>query len=194
MIRKVLVFVDGENLVMRYQAMIKDGRQPLPDTQHSRDVYVWNGRIFDRKSYMDIIRVHYYTSVSGDSDRVDSTRDQICKLSWSCSDPTSRLVADGHPIPHVYHKRKQEKKSHKVDINLTVDVMSSLALPTIEAIHILSGDGDYLPLINSVMQQGKEARVAAFTSGLHPDIARNVDGLSILDDMFFLPDSKTTIS
>lgn len=190
MIRKALVFVDGENLVFRYQAMVEDDRKPLATTRHLENVYVWSNNIFNDESLLDIIRVHYYTSACGDSDKLDSIRDQICTMSWSCRDPSKKIRSAGHPIPHVFHKMKQKDKSHKADISLTVDLMSSLTLSDIEEIHILSGDGDYIPLIESAMRQGKQVFVAAFSSGLHPTISVTCDGLRILDDLFFQPDSK----
>jgi hypothetical protein len=41
-IQKAFLFVDGENLVMRYQAMVQNGKRPKRGVVHIPDVFVWH--------------------------------------------------------------------------------------------------------------------------------------------------------
>ena len=69
LLKRVLAFVDGENLVCRYQAMLDAGRIGRSDVTHIQDSFVWSPRV-TRWSDMDLLRVQYYTSVVGDDQRV----------------------------------------------------------------------------------------------------------------------------
>ena len=69
MIKKVVAFVDGENLVLRYQDMLKVGHTPKETVVHEPDSFVWSPDV-TLWTDMDLVRVIYYTSVVGDSDRV----------------------------------------------------------------------------------------------------------------------------
>ncbi|MGD7035160.1 hypothetical protein [Methylotuvimicrobium buryatense] len=44
---RMMVFVDGENLVLRFQAMVAEGRMPIDDIAYEKDIYVWsNGSVW----------------------------------------------------------------------------------------------------------------------------------------------------
>lgn len=40
-INEALIFVDGENLFLRYQEMLKAGRKPAPGNVHVQDCFIW---------------------------------------------------------------------------------------------------------------------------------------------------------
>jgi hypothetical protein len=67
--KKVLAFVDGENLALRYQASLAAGRAARTNASHVPDSFVWSPRV-TRWSGMDLLRVQYYTSVVGDEGEV----------------------------------------------------------------------------------------------------------------------------
>jgi hypothetical protein len=39
--RRMMVFVDGENLTMRFQDMVKKGKMPRPEVTVIPDIFVW---------------------------------------------------------------------------------------------------------------------------------------------------------
>jgi hypothetical protein len=65
----VMIFVDGENLAIRWKQQI--GEQAIPaHVQHHPDVFVWSELLNMRHHlYCNIIRKHYYTSVFGDLEK-----------------------------------------------------------------------------------------------------------------------------
>jgi len=67
-----MVFIDGENLVARFQAMIDAGRVRDDAVAYQKDVFVWaRGCLRRYVDGYDVIRVTYYTSVLGDESRID---------------------------------------------------------------------------------------------------------------------------
>ena len=96
---RMMVFVDGENLVGRYQAMLDDGRAAGNGVEHRKDVYAW--------------------------------------------------------IP-----------------------------ATVKAGYIVSGDGDFIPLIKECIRFGKHVHVAALSSGLSPELRYEADQFLLLDNMY----------
>ena len=76
MYERVMFFIDGENLVRRYQDMLKHGYQPLNKIKHEKDVYVWHRDII-RADVGNIIRVNYYTSAQATEDKIYSFNEDI---------------------------------------------------------------------------------------------------------------------
>src|SRR5580704_13040909 len=103
---KSIVFVDGENLTFRFQAMRAGGRIPIPAVQHEPDVFVWatpfqgSERIIDT----DVIRINYYTSKVGDDDAVTAAREMIAaQRYWTAGDLYGRCQLH----PRVFKKEKK---------------------------------------------------------------------------------------
>ena len=186
-IPKTFVFVDGENLVMRYQAMVKDGWKPQKDVVHLQDVFVWHPGI-TTWCCMDIQRVLYYTSATGDQDKINSIKAQIASTSFSFTHEYGDVPdASAQLVPRVFHKRSKSQKTRNVDINIIIDMMRAAHVGSAETLFLLSGDGDYLPLIEECMRLGKPVWVNSFSSGLNEEIRSSVDIYETLDDVFFEP-------
>lgn len=185
---KTYVFVDGENLVMRYQAMVEEGWKPKKDVAHILDTFVWHPRV-TKWSCMDIQRVSYYTSATGDQKRLAEIRTQIAKTTYEFSHDTDPDTPEGSMqlVPRIFHKSSKSRKTRNVDINIVIDVMRAAHLSTAEMLLILSGDGDYLPLVQEAMRLGKQVWVCSFSSGLNSELATSVDLHETLDDIFFSP-------
>jgi hypothetical protein len=60
-----MVFVDGENLAIRFRAVLGDQTPPAHVLQDP-DVWVWSQYLNIPATYVEVIRKHYYTSVSQD--------------------------------------------------------------------------------------------------------------------------------
>ena len=179
-------FADGENLVMRYQAMIEAGATSKQPILHERDCFVWHPGVTSWAMF-DFIRINYYSSTTGDVPRVEALKDLISGTDYSYSYTHNSEVPDGtaNLIPHVFHKPSKNTKARNVDLQISIDVLRAAHLPTIDILLILSGDGDYIPLIQEAARYGKEIWLAAFSSGLHPKLRHHVDVFQSLDTIFF---------
>ena len=80
MYERVMFFIDGENLVCRYQNMLEQGYQPLNAIKHEKDIYVWHRDII-RGDVGKIIRVNYYTSATASEETIASlNEDEFARL------------------------------------------------------------------------------------------------------------------
>jgi uncharacterized LabA/DUF88 family protein len=191
-IQKTQLFVDGENLVMRYQAMIADGRKPKKGVIHVPDSFVWHPGI-TTWSCMDIQRVNYYTSATGDQQRINELRSQIASTTFEYIHEFDNEVPQGSAqlLPKVFHKSSKSQKTRNVDINIVIDMMRAAHLGSVEMLLLLSGDGDYIPVIEECMRQGKTVWACSFSSGLNQLLPSSVDLYETLDDIFFDSRKKT---
>jgi len=183
---KTVVFADGENLVMRYQAMVANGAKPRKDVAHIQDTFVWHPGV-TTWSCMDIQRVNYYTTVSGDQKKLAEIKSQIASTTYKFeydADPDTP-AAQMQLVPRVFHKESKSRKTRNVDISIVIDVMRVAHLTHTEQLILLTGDGDYLPLIEEVMRLGKTVWLCAFSSGLNEKLKSSVDLFESLDDIFF---------
>ena len=190
-----LIFVDGENIYLRYLELVKLGRKPRPDTVVVNECFVWNNRILQQDELWKVKRLSYYTSVVGDDDLVRDTKEKISGVTYEChldyeyrNDGKQVLSSHtGQIMPFVRKKSSKSRKESICDISISVDVMRSCYRDHARNIWIFSGDGDFLKLFEEVVHSGKTAYAAAFSSGLHPDIRFAVDEFFLLDDLFFEP-------
>ena len=180
-----MLFVDGENLTMRYQETVSAGRTPRKSVEHRPDTFVWSSRVTQTQysGLPNLARVHYYTSVTGDYDKVEETRLALSRLSFASESTQSRHTAQ--LVPVVFKKPKKSVKTRNVDIQIVIDVMRYAFSGAVDRIYLASGDGDYLPLIAEVMRKGTQVELLAFQSGLNPALQSAVDRLHFLEDAFF---------
>lgn len=180
-----ILFVDGENLTMRYQDMLATGRTPRQGIAYEQGTYIWSDRLTNKpyNGLPDLVRVHYYTSVVGDSDRVECTQRDIAAIHFASQGPDRRH--EGQLVPLVFKKDKKSKKTRNVDLQIIVDVMRYAFTDAVDRVYLATGDGDFIPLISEVMRRGKQVELLAFSSGLSPLLRSRVDRLHIIDDIFF---------
>jgi uncharacterized protein (TIGR00288 family) len=86
--------------------------------------------------------------------------------------------------PKVFRKYKN-KKAKGVDIQMTVDILTHVYQNNLEVVYLVSGNGDYLPVIEEVIRKGKQVYLAAFSSGLNKTLVHYVDKFINLDDVYF---------
>jgi len=184
---RMMVFVDGENLVFRYQAMLEEGREPRDDVNHEKDAYVWQSNTV-RPGLNHVIRAWYYTYAVGDDSKIFEITEKIKSLRYSqFSDPRANIVT-GKLLRNLYPKvfRKiRGKKAKGVDIQLTVDILSNVYMNNVDSIFLVSGDGDYKPVIEEAIRFGKNVYVAALSSGLNKDLKNAADSFIDLDGQYF---------
>ena len=163
-----MVFVDGENFAIRYGAMLGDSK-PFDHIAFEKNVYVW-APILNLDNHLTIktIRRHYYTSVGGDLDRRQQIHD--------------RLQTIGMQRPRVFQKNKQ-KGSKRVDVSLSVDMLSHAYADHYDAAVLVAGDEDYVPLVEAVKAQGRQVFIWFVSSGLSPALKRSSDYFFNLDSI-----------
>jgi uncharacterized LabA/DUF88 family protein len=176
-----ILFVDGENLTLRYQAMLAAGSVPRKGVIHTQDVFVWHEKI--DVDLRKVIRVCYYTSIVGDEPQVVDIKKQLSQIQFT-------TIADdggisGQIVPVVFKKPSKSQKTRNVDIQIVIDIMRYAFTDEIDRVYLATGDGDYLPLIQEVMRRGKQVELLAFSSGLNTTLPYSVDRFFDLDTVFF---------
>lgn len=190
-----MVFVDGENLLLRFQAMLKAGCIPhgrpqsgldSPVTAHSPGRYVWNANIPPALQDGPLVRVTYYTTFSGASEDLNLMEDEIAGLKANLRLRNGHFVnAATSLVPKVYKKQKSGHKTKSVDVNICVDMLLQAHQRGVDDLVLVSGDGDYTPLVSAAMAAGKRVHVAALSSGLSPMMRRVADNFVDLDRVLF---------
>jgi uncharacterized LabA/DUF88 family protein len=180
----MMIFFDGENLVCRYQAMLKEGRVPRPDVAHVRDSLIYGDGMANlvQVGFHEIIRATYYTSTMGDEAALAGLADQIKSQNVT---PKMGASLPCKLTPQVFRRDKGTSRSKGVDIKLTVDVLSQVYKDTVDTVYIQTGDGDYLPLMEEVQRHGKQLYISAFSNGLNPRLRLLADQFYIIDGHMF---------
>ena len=180
---RAILFLDGENLVMRYQDMVASGMKPDARVVHIPDVFVWHPNLIRWHELRKVIRATCYTSVVGDDDKVVAVKRAIAQTAYfSIADDGGM---PGQVVPVVFKKPAKSQKTRNVDIQIVIDVMRYAFTDEIDRVYLASGDGDYLPLLHEVMRRGKQVEVLAFSSGLNDQLPYTVDRFLSLDQIFF---------
>lgn len=183
---KTIILIDGENIVFRYQEMLKEGRKPRKGIIHINNCFVWHHDLLNIFYSKDIVRVAYYTTVVGDDKRIDQVKGQISDSVFHFK-TLSGAEWSGTLVPYVYKKSKNGTKTKSVDINLTIDALRYAYGDSIDQIVLISGDGDYIPLLREIMARGKMVQAMSLSNGVNKEIKFNVDDLLIIDDYLFEP-------
>lgn len=192
---RMMVFVDGENLVQRFQAMVDQGREPREDTGivHEKDIYVWSPTSTVKTGLNQVTRANYYTYAFGDDNKIRRVKDDIKSLqSGQYRDPRINWVGGSllNTLYPVVFKKERGKKAKGVDIQLTVDILSNVYKDNVDSIYLISGDGDYKPVLEEAIRHGKHVYVAALSSGLNPELKFIADKFVDLDTYYFKQDEN----
>ena len=179
-IPRVMAFIDGENLVCRYQEMLAVGREPLDGVVHRKDAIVWHPN-FAIPMFFEPVRATYYTSVQGDEAKVSETARVLRETVFTHSGhgPLKPML-----YPRVFKRPGNTKKTSIVDVQLVVDVLSQVYQGNVDTVLLLSGDGDFRALVEEVANRGRRIIVGAFSLGMHPEVASRADMFIDLDRVF----------
>lgn len=182
--RRMMAFVDGENLTMRFQGMLGKMMEPSSGTKHEPDTYVWHPSALVVNS-VDIVRVSYYTYVIGDDDRLKEVNRTIRNLTWGTGPHGDTNPPRGHLFPRIFKKEQKSAKRKGVDISITVDVLNHVYQGSVDTVYLITGDGDYKPLIEQIVRAGKQVYLAALSDGFNETLKEVVDRFIDLDPIFF---------
>jgi uncharacterized LabA/DUF88 family protein len=189
--KRVMLFIDGENLVMRYQDMIDHGYCPLPVgnglNYYKKDIYLWSSNmpfpsISPKFMNIDIIRAYYYTSLQGDENKQKQIDEEIRGFNIG---GLSNFSLSHTLFPVTFRKKRQGSKAKGVDIRLTIDMLSHSFDNNVDIVCFFSGDGDFEPVLQEVLDHGKQIFLYSFSSGFNPNLKKVCDEFFLLDDRFF---------
>lgn len=168
---RTMVFIDGENLALRY-AWLRHERPSLPAPDHvlfKKDVFVWTRFLLNVCVTNNVIRKYCFTSMAGDNDkRIEAAFD---------------LKELGIEAPMVFPKDKK-KGSKQVDISLATEVMAQVVRKNINAIVLVAGDEDYVPLVEAVKREGAKVIVWFLENGLSWKLKMAADHYCDLQESF----------
>ena len=106
---------------------------------------------------------------------VENNPDQK-RLHLSLKNEKIRIII---PKARCFNKDKQIG----VDVQLTTDVVTSSIRSSCDTILIISGDGDFIPLIDAVKVSGKKIEFASFSEEANMNLVDEVDHFTFLDDL-----------
>lgn len=166
--RRWMLFVDGENFTMRGQefACSQGFSLPAHSPWYMENTFLWipnfslsslHSFVQERPHYLHQKpeRAFYYTSVQGALDKIGQVREKLWTLGFS---------------PQVFQKPKG-RRAKGVDIALTKDLLSNAFFNNYEIALLVTGDGDYLPVIEEIKRLGKMVVVLFFAyCGLNSEL------------------------
>jgi len=168
---RAMVFVDGENLAIRYGNALKElGGSEKPGVLCLPNVAVWCPQLSPPSNSLPgtrVIRKHFYTSVQGDAPAIQETSD------W--------LKSRGFEAPRVFQKNKT-RGSKQVDISLATDMLTHTSRKHYEIAVLVAGDEDYVPLVRAVQGEGARVHVWFLRDGLSPQLRHQADYFVNLDE------------
>ena len=170
---RVMIFVDGENLAIRYGAMLEND-EPYRHVHFKKDTYVWSDYLnIPNQKGIEVIRSHYYTSLTGDQEKIESVQDYLIDL--------------GIKSPKVF-KKVRNRRSKRVDISLSVDMLKHAHRKNYDIAILVAGDEDYVPLVEAVKDEGCRVFLWFLSDGLSESLKRGVDHYFNLDYALFNPE------
>lgn len=157
---RVMVFVDGENLAIRYGDQLGT-QQPLPHVSYQPRLFVWS-KLLNMEGHVtcNTVRRHYYTATGGSDEQIAAARDSLSAL--------------GIEAPRVFRKHKQ-RGSKQVDISLAVDMLTHAHRKNYDLAVLVAGDEDYVPLVEAVVAEGRRVCLWFLENGLSPLLKNAAD-------------------
>ncbi|MBU4445094.1 NYN domain-containing protein [bacterium] len=158
---KIMIFVDGENLAIRYRHALNKKHLSIPThVNYEKDIFVWSHYFNMEKYNCEIIRKYYYTSVQGDGDKIEMIE--------------QKLKHFGIEAPRVFKKDK-EKGSKQVDIALATEMLTHAHRKNYDVAILVSGDEDYIPLVEAVKDEGCRVFQWFIEDGNNIKLSKSVD-------------------
>jgi uncharacterized LabA/DUF88 family protein len=174
---KIMVFVDGENLSIRYgNTLASQNEKPQKHVYYLPNVYAWSVSLNNVCARRNVLRKYYYTSIKGDEKKIVDCIDE--------------LKAHGIEAPRVFKKTKN-RGSKRVDISLATDMLSHAFRKNYDIAVLVAGDEDYVPLVKAVQSEGCRVYLWFLENGLSPFLKRTVDRFTDIEEIFFSLEIRT---
>ena len=156
---RVMMFVDGKNLAIRF-GQVLNGSSPADHVLYRPRVYAWSQFLRGALHRWELIRIYYFTSIEGDGDTIAEVEDS--------------LIAFGIEAPRVFKKSKT-RQSKRVDISLTTEMLNHSHRGNFDAAVLVSGDEDYVPLVEAVKGDGHRLIIWSIAKGTSPHLRKSAD-------------------
>ncbi|MBN2358971.1 MAG: NYN domain-containing protein [Deltaproteobacteria bacterium] len=129
------------------------------------------GRQFDFGSVLDLV----------------GERERAVAIAYVVDNGQPGFEKFAHALREMGYTVKVKRPSQRPDGTVKADWDMALAMDVIEARHrvdsvlIVSGDGDFVPLVRRLKRWRKRVEVAAFEHAIHPELRRTADAFWPLD-------------
>ena len=177
-LKRWMLFVDGENFTLRSQQFAADAGLSIEDLAwenlYSHDSYFWpkialpllHPWVHPWNVSMPGERAYYYTVLQGDEPKFECVRDALKACGFE-----SFLA-----------KKSKGKRAKGVDIALTKDMLVNAFFNNYDVAVLVSGDGDYVPVVEELKRMGKIVIVAFYPEhGLNPVLRRAADRFQAIE-------------
>lgn len=126
------------------------------------------------------VRKFYYDAIDEDADP------EVIKKKKAYLDKV-RSLKDTHVV--LGKIRKSKKKEQKgVDVQLAVDALEAARSGSVDVIALITGDADFVPLVEAIRRAGPHVFVIAFNSTVSTDLKNAADRFySLPEDSHNLP-------
>jgi len=173
---RAMVFVDGENLALRYGNMLTaKGVNPPSHVSYEPNIFVWSTGLNNVCLYGGVLRKYYYTSVQGDASFLTEIEE--------------KLKSAGIETPRVFKKTKG-RGSKRVDISLATDMLTHASRKNYDIAVLVAGDEDYVPLVEAVKAEGRRVFLWFLKDGLSAVLRRSADYYADIAEILFAPEIK----
>jgi uncharacterized LabA/DUF88 family protein len=171
---RVMVFVDGENLAIRYKALLGVA-VPAGHVVYIEDRFVWSSVINSFLQRYRVIRKYYFTAASGDDDHIANLEQQI--------------RASGFEAPRVY-KKIRGRSAKRVDVAMCCEMLSHGLGNNFDCAIVISGDGDFVPAIEALIRGGKQVVLWYVANGANHALINSADHSFDLSSFFMSADGE----
>lgn len=164
--RRVAIFIDGSNLYNGMRENLSNTRVNLGEliTQLKRDRF--------------LVRCYYFNSPLTDDYDLELREGQ------------ARFFESLRRIPYVtvrlgrLHRRHDGSLVEKgVDVAIAVEALSLAHVDAFDEVVLVSGDGDYVELVEAIKRLGKHVEIAMFRNQSAGILMEHADLFKPLDDM-----------
>jgi uncharacterized LabA/DUF88 family protein len=181
--KRWMMFVDGENITIRGQEILSLQKiTPVASRAFRKNTFLWtpmpvapnvlhpdwNNKPHALRPRAE--RCFYYTSIQGDADKVAMVQAELRHLNFT---------------PRVF-KKPISQRTKGVDIMLTKDLLSNAFLDNYDVALLLTGDADYVPVIEEIQRLGKSVVVLFYEDPsvrISSDLLNACDGFAGLDEL-----------
>jgi len=183
-IKRVMLFIDGKNLAERFkevQGSKKIDVALAKSLKQKSDYFLWReGNIRFPTipcNLFEIVRANYYTVCKKTG--VEVLSELIRNTRVKCSDQFFL-----YPVIISFNSRDRNPKGD--DIKLCIDALHHASNSNADIFYLFTGDGDFVPLVEEIQRMGKLVFLAAFSSGLNPNLKEKADYFFDLDPIYGL--------
>jgi len=140
---RMIVFIDGENIVFRFQAMLKKGAEKREGIKHIEDIFVWHTNSVDPR-FNIVLKAIYYTTVVGDTPKIEEIAKTIKASSFKQYSPEDIPLSKRLPnrlTPVIFKKGKNQRNTKGLDIQMTVDILTNIYQNNIDVVYLVQETG-----------------------------------------------------